>query len=231
MDNIANEKQPPGLIYKKMAAILADTSAIAKTKRNAAQGFNFRGIDDVMNELHNSFATHGVFLTTQVLELTKEERQTQKGGTMVHQFQKLCFTFWAEDGSSVNSIVYGEAMDSGDKAGNKCMSIGLKYALLQAFLIPTEDMVDPDLNSHQITSDKKSSATPNNTPNPDELYCGTPQQKTWLMQLFNQYGLSAQHSQFMQDMNNAVQKMPMKQIAEYIKPKAISYLEKQKETK
>jgi hypothetical protein len=54
-------------------------------------------------------------------------------------------------------------------------------------------------------------------------------QKTWLMKLFNQYGLKSEHSQFMQDMNSAVQQMPIKNIAEYIKPKAESYLKKQAE--
>ena len=221
--------EKPGLIYAKMAAILADTSAIAKNKRNAAQGFNFRGIDDVMNELHNSFAKHGVFLTTQVVEITKKERQTKSGGIMLHQFQKLCFTFWAEDGSCVTSCVYGEAMDTGDKAGNKCMSIALKYALLQAFLIPTEDMIDPDSESPQLPGkDNKPTAT-NNVPSPDELYLGTPTQKTWLMKLFTQYGIQSSHKQFMLDMNNALQNMPIKNIAEYLKPKAESYLKQQTE--
>jgi hypothetical protein len=30
------------------------------------------------------------------------------------------------------------------------MSIALKYCLLQAFLIPTEDMVDPDSQTHEV---------------------------------------------------------------------------------
>ena len=52
--------------------------------------------------------------------------------------------------SFVTTTVYGTAMDSGDKADNKCMSIALKYALLQTFLIPTEDMIDPDSETHEL---------------------------------------------------------------------------------
>jgi hypothetical protein len=57
---------------------------------------------------------------------------------------KIKFTFYADDGSNVESVVIGEAMDTGDKASNKALSIGLKYALLQVFCIPTEDDKDPD---------------------------------------------------------------------------------------
>lgn len=210
------------MIYKKMAAILADTTAIAKNKRNAAQGFNFRGIDDVMNELHSSFAKHGVFLTTEVLEVIREEKPTKSGGTMVHQFQKLKFSFCAEDGSSVSSTVIGEAMDSGDKSGNKCMSIGLKYALLQAFLIPTEDMLDPDQESPQIAS-KAAIQVKSNIPNPADNYTGTDTQKKWLYNLFIDLGITANDKDFMQKCNGEIQNMAIKQIADYIRPRAQKY--------
>ena len=48
------------------------------------------------------------------------------------------------DGSYVDTVNVGEAMDSGDKGMNKAMSIALKYSLLQMFLIPTEEPKDPD---------------------------------------------------------------------------------------
>lgn len=203
-----------------MAAILADTTAIAKSKRNAAQGFNFRGIDDVMNELHSSFAKHGVFLTTEILDVVREEKPTKSGGTMVHQFQKLKFSFFAEDGSSVSSTVIGEAMDSGDKSGNKCMSIGLKYALLQAFLIPTEDMLDPDQESPQLGA----KAPPKgNVPDPASKYEATDAQKKWLHTLFIDLGLNANDKDFMRKISDEIQNMYLKQIADYIRPKAQRY--------
>jgi len=54
------------------------------------------------------------------------------------------------DGSSVESIMIGEAMDSGDKSANKAMSTALKYALMQAFLIPTEELKDSDNNTYEV---------------------------------------------------------------------------------
>jgi ribosomal 50S subunit-associated protein YjgA (DUF615 family) len=41
-------------------------------------------------------------------------------------------------------------MDSGDKASNKAMAVGHKYALLQLFAIPTEEQKDPEYDSHDV---------------------------------------------------------------------------------
>jgi hypothetical protein len=103
-----------------------------------------------MNSLHESFAKHGVFITTEVLERKEVERQSKSGGTLFWVTITVQFTFHAQDGSSISSVIYGTAMDSGDKADNKCMSIALKYCLLQAFLIPTEDIQDPDAQTHEV---------------------------------------------------------------------------------
>jgi hypothetical protein len=46
--------------------------------------------------------------------------------------------------------MYGEAMDSGDKATNKAMSAAYKYACMQAFSIPTEGDNDADAHTHEV---------------------------------------------------------------------------------
>lgn len=136
------------LIHEKMIGIMKDISAIGKEEKNKMQGFNFRGIDTVYNDLHNLFKKHEIFCLTEVLDDKTEERKTAKGGNLIYRVLKVKFSFVAVDGSSVDSIVIGEGMDSGDKASNKAMSIGHKYALLQAFLIPTDDKEkDPDYNT------------------------------------------------------------------------------------
>jgi len=149
-----------GLIYKKIAAILADSEAIGKERVNSQQGFRFRGIDDVYNSLHPILAKHGVFSTTTVLDERTEERQSSRGGTIIYRILKVQFTFYAEDGSFVQSIVIGEGMDSGDKASNKAMAIAHKYALLQLLAIPTEDAKDPDAESHDVLPKKQPTQQP-----------------------------------------------------------------------
>lgn len=138
-------------IFKKMALILKDIEPIKKEKTNTqGQGFKYRGIDDVLNALHDSFAKNEVFITTEVINRTETERISKSGGALFYVTSRIKFTFFTTDGSSVSSIVDGTAMDSGDKADNKCLSIALKYALLQAFLIPTEEMKDPDSETHEV---------------------------------------------------------------------------------
>lgn len=131
-------------IYQSITAILEEVPAIGKTKKNTIQNFMFRGIDDVMNTFQPLLAKHKVFIVPQVLEQTREERQTSKGGTLIYSICKIKYTFYAEDGTSVDAIVVGEGMDSGDKATNKAMAIAMKYAMFQVFCIPTEEMKDPD---------------------------------------------------------------------------------------
>ena len=137
------------LIYKKIIEVMADINAIGKERRNQQQGFQFRGIDDVMNELHGSLSKCGVFVLPNVLEETRTTGKTARGGDMFYTRLKINFGFYAEDGSHVDAVVIGEAMDTGDKASNKALSIGLKYAMLQVFCIPTEDEKDPDAVSPQ----------------------------------------------------------------------------------
>ena len=138
------------MIYGALANVMAEIGAIGKNKRNSQQGFMYRGVDDVMNALNPILVKNRVILTTEVLEQTREERQTAKGGTLLYSICKIRFTFFAEDGSNVSSIILGEGMDSGDKASNKAMSVAYKYAFFQMFCIPTEEMADPDSESHDL---------------------------------------------------------------------------------
>lgn len=137
------------LIYKKIIEVMADINAIGKDRLNKDLHFQFRGIDDVMNELHGSLAKCGVFVLPNVLEETRSEGKTKNGGVMFYTRLKINFGFYAEDGSHIDAVVIGEAMDTSDKASNKALSIGLKYAMLQVFCIPTEDEKDPDAVSSQ----------------------------------------------------------------------------------
>ena len=138
------------LIHTKLIAVMRDISAISKDKRNANQGYNFRGIDDVYNELHDIMAKHGVFSMPEVITETYSERETAKGGALIYRVLKIKYTFYCEDESTLSCVVIGEGMDSGDKASNKALSVAHKYALLQIFCIPTQDAKDPENDSPAV---------------------------------------------------------------------------------
>lgn len=134
-------------IYVTIANIMNEVTAITKSRQNQQQHFAYRGIDDVMNELHPIMAKCGLFVVPEVLHEERNTQTTSKGSIMNYTRLTVKFTFYAVDGSNISAIVIGEAMDSGDKASNKALSIALKYALLQVFMIPTEDDKDPDAQS------------------------------------------------------------------------------------
>ena len=140
-------------IYESIAAVMGEIGAIGKNSKNTTQGFMFRGIDAVMNAINPALIKYKLFIVPEVLEQTREERKNSKGSTLIYSICKVKYTFYAEDGSNITATVIGEGMDTGDKATNKAMSIAFKYACFQVFCIPTEEMKDPDAESHEIVND------------------------------------------------------------------------------
>lgn len=136
-------------IHTAMLAVMREVPVIRKEKTNPQQGFKFRGIDQVYTAMHDLMAKHGIYTTSRVLEEKHEERQSKKGGVLITRLYHIEYTFHAADGTSVSTVTVGEGMDSGDKGSNKAFAIAHKYALLQAFLVPTENIDDPDNESHE----------------------------------------------------------------------------------
>ncbi len=144
-------------VYKAIAAVAATMAqdGIAKARRNQAQGYSFRGIDDVYNALGKVLAANGLVVLPRVLARECIERQTAKGSPLFYVTVEVEFDFVsAEDGSKHTVKTYGEAMDSADKATNKAMSAAYKYAAMQAFCIPTEGDNDADSHTPEVAPNK-----------------------------------------------------------------------------
>lgn len=151
-------------VYKAISLVAKDLAeqGISKDRRNAQQGFNFRGIDQVYNALAPALVRNGLLILPRITERTVTERTTQKGGVLFYVVVKAEFDFVSTEDGSVHTVTtYGEAMDSGDKATNKAMSIAYKYAAFQAFCIPTEETaIDADSEVHQVAPQQKQSPSP-----------------------------------------------------------------------
>lgn len=140
-------------IYKAISAVLSDVGAVGKDGQNTFDKYKYRSIDAVMNAMHPAMAKHGVFVTPEVLEQSREERSSKNGGVLIYSITKVKYTFYTADGSSVTATVIGEGMDKGDKSMNKAMSAAFKYALFQVFCIPTEEFVDSETESPEPEKD------------------------------------------------------------------------------
>jgi hypothetical protein len=142
-----------GEIYRLIPKVMQDVGAIAKGRKNQQQGYAFRGIDDVYNAMQGPLSRHGVFFVPEVLERSVVERTTKAGGALFYTTLKVKFTLYAADGSHVEAVTIGEAMDSGDKSSNKAQSAALKYAMLEIFCIATEAQEDADAATHEVAAE------------------------------------------------------------------------------
>jgi hypothetical protein len=145
-------------IHESLAKVMASVSSVAKKDKNTSQGFNFRGIDAVLNAVAPALREHGVIVMPKV---TWHDYKTvevgQKRTQMAHVIVSVQYTFTGQAGDSIECQVLGEAMDSGDKAVAKAMSVAFRIALLQALALPTDEP-DPDSYSYE-RSEAKPEAT------------------------------------------------------------------------
>lgn len=132
-----------------IAVLLARASeqvgAVRKTQQAPGNigGYQFRGVDAVVNAVHPVFTRLGVVMLPEVLETQREAVATRNGGTMMNVTARVRFTFHGPAGDSLAVTTVGEAADSGDKASTKAQSVAMRVALLQALLLPTDEP-DPD---------------------------------------------------------------------------------------
>ena len=136
-------------IAQAMSAIMKDVGAIAKKDKNTSQGFNFRGIDSVVNAVSPALQKYGVIVVPSVEDYEYATVEIGRNRTaMGHVKVKVTYTFIGANGDAIKATVVGEAMDSGDKATAKAMSVAFRTALLQSLSLPTDE-ADPDATSYE----------------------------------------------------------------------------------
>lgn len=134
-------------VYKAICAVQMALSKQGIAKDKQAQGYKFRGIDDIYNALSPLLAANNLCIIPRMIDRTYVERLSKSGGSLYFVCVRAEFDFVsAIDGSKHTAATFGEAMDSSDKATNKAMSAAYKYAAFQTFAIPTEG--DNDADAH-----------------------------------------------------------------------------------
>ena len=134
-------------VQEALIAVMKAIPAVKKSERNDSQRFNFRGIDSVLNAVGPQFRKYGVFALPVVVEHHSEEILVGAKGTKMRSVTILVdYVFTGPEGDSITARVLGEAMDSGDKAFSKAMSVAFRTALLQTLALPTDEP-DPDSES------------------------------------------------------------------------------------
>lgn len=152
-------------VYQAIGAVSKAMShdGISKARKNTQQGYNFRGIDDVLNALSAALVSAGLVILPRCTERVVTERATKTGGALFNVTCRVEFDLVStEDGSAHTVCTYGEAMDSADKATNKAMSAAYKYLALLVFCIPTEASpeTDADYTTPEVASHEPAKLTP-----------------------------------------------------------------------
>jgi hypothetical protein len=136
-------------IAQALTEVMKEVGAVGKKDRNASQGFNFRGIDAVVNAVSPALQKHGVIVVPSVEDYEYSSVEIGKNRTVMgHVKLKVSYTFIGASGDAIKATVVGEAMDSGDKATAKAMSVAFRTALLQTLSLPTDEP-DPDSQSYE----------------------------------------------------------------------------------
>lgn len=141
----------PPLVLRGIQKVIAAfaENGIGKNRKNESQGFKFRGIDDVMNRMAQHLVDADLVIVPHIRNREVHERVNTRGNPLFYVTVQVDFTVYSTvDGSSVVCSVPGEAMDSGDKATNKALSIAYKYMAFQLFAIPIDE--DPDATTHVV---------------------------------------------------------------------------------
>ena len=146
-------------LVSKMIQVSTDVGHVAKNGKNTHQGFNFRGIDAVVNALSPALRANGIIVTPTVLHYDYSQIEVgQNKSLMGHARIEVRYSF--TDGTdTIATVVAGEAMDAGDKATAKAMSVAFRTALLQTFCLPTDEK-DPDEDTYVRTSTPSRAAHP-----------------------------------------------------------------------
>ena len=135
-------------VFEAVSAVMRDVKAVGKDGVNQQQRFNFRGIDGVMNAVGPALRDHGVIAVPMVEEANYSTANTRNGATMSTVNVRMRVRWYGPAGDHFDSITYGEAFDSGDKATAKAHSVAFRTAILQTLCLPTQES-DPDEHTYE----------------------------------------------------------------------------------
>lgn len=154
----------------KLRKALKAKGVLKKGERNTFDKYNYFSEAQYKQLFTELFSEHGLELKFTELEyMTFEGSEKQANGRM----PRLQFTLFDIDtGFGEETVITGEGIDKGDKAGYKAYTGALKYYLANTFMVATGD--DPEKESPEAPMNSKTErkATPKQIEYLTKLYTG-----------------------------------------------------------
>lgn len=134
-------------VHALWGGVMDEVQSVSKDQRaNVGGGYNFRGVDAVVNAVGPALRKAGVFVVPTSTSILADERAN--GGKMRNLTIAVTWRVYGPDGDHFDGASGGEAFDAGDKCMAKAHSVAYRTFLLQALCIPTDEP-DPDSQGYQ----------------------------------------------------------------------------------
>jgi hypothetical protein len=144
----------PTDIHGCIVRLMKGIGAVRKTRRNTqGSGYDFRGVDDVVNAASPGLKALGVTITPELVEKSHGWQEVGANRAWMGWAEvTMAYHLQAPDGSQRTWTAPGFAFDSGDKAMSKACSVAYRTAFLQGLCLPT-DSRDPDQDTYHVSQD------------------------------------------------------------------------------
>lgn len=142
-------------IYEKLSCITAEIGVVEKNlkvqvnKNSSYKAVSERDVLDAVKPIENKYRVYSYPIDREIVDrdvLVKEteyNEQITRTNTLFMRVKTVYrFVNIDEPTQFIDTVVYGDGLDTGDKASGKAMTYADKYALMKAYKISTGD--DPD---------------------------------------------------------------------------------------
>lgn len=137
-------------VHETVAKVMTDVRSVGKGEKHG-QGWSFRGVDAVVNAVAPACRTHGLVVLPDVLDHREQMLASSGGKQMRSVTVTVAYRLIGPEGDELRVVSVGEAMDHGDKATAKAMSVAWRTALIQMFMLPTDEP-DPDHDTYEVAA-------------------------------------------------------------------------------
>lgn len=137
----------PQNVIQALAAVAADIDAVEKGR--SAQGYKYRGIDDVLNALHGPMSRNGVVIVPVVEATERIQRDDYGKGGWFEEKAVVRYRIYGPAGRDdyIDAAVPASALDNSDKVMGKVLSYAFKSLAFQVFTLPTDASLDNEADA------------------------------------------------------------------------------------
>ncbi len=146
-------------IYEAILAVMSEVSYVQKKRaQDSRVGYTLKTENAVIAAVRPAMMNHGIIMYP--VDIKDTNHSSFVAGKYENHWNRIVATHvyrfhHAVSDTFVDVAVLGDGADTGDKAGNKSMTVSKKYALLEVFLLETGDDPDETPSSNVSTGGKQ----------------------------------------------------------------------------